>query len=125
MAWARTQPDVRGVALVGSRARGRARLGSDVDLVVVTEDPAARAADTAWFTDRAPRSRLIRSRAWGPLLERRFRLASGLHVEVGLVAPAWAAVPLDDGTRRVLTGGCRVLDDPQGLLAAAVQAADG
>ena len=122
-AWARTQPDVRGVALVGSHARGRARLGSDVDLVVLTDAPEARAADTTWFTGRVPRSRLIRAQAWGPLLERRFRLASGLHVEVGLVAPSWAAVPLDDGTRRVLAGGCRVLEDPDGLLVAVVEAA--
>ena len=119
VSWARAQPDVRGVALVGSYASGRPRLGSDVDLVVLTDDPEARAADTAWFTGRTPRSRLIRSQAWGPLLERRFRLTSGLHVEVGLVAPSWAAVPLDDGTRRVLAGGCRVLEDPHGLLVAA------
>ena len=123
VAWASTRPDVRGVAVVGSYARGRARLGSDLDLVVLTEALEARAGATAWFTERMPGSRLIRARAWGPLLERRFRLASGLHVEVGLVAPSWAAVPLDEGTRRVLAGGCRVLDDPDGLLAAAVEAA--
>jgi Nucleotidyltransferase domain len=36
VAWARRQPDIRGLALVGSWARGNARADSDVDLVVLT-----------------------------------------------------------------------------------------
>jgi Nucleotidyltransferase domain len=38
-AWARRRPDIRGLALVGSWARGSARTDSDVDLVVLTTDP--------------------------------------------------------------------------------------
>ena len=117
--WARTREDVEAVALVGSYARGRARMASDVDLVVLTPACARLAADTSWFLRLRPGSRLVRAATWGPLLERRFRLRSGLLVEVGLVAPSWADLPLDAGTRRVLGDGHRVLHDPRGTLARA------
>ena len=38
-AWAAKRPDIVAVVLVGSYARGRPGMGSDVDLVVVTTDP--------------------------------------------------------------------------------------
>jgi hypothetical protein len=34
---------------------------------------------------------------------------NGLEVEFGLTDPAWAALPLDEGTRQVIAGGMRVL----------------
>jgi predicted nucleotidyltransferase len=37
-AWARERPDVRGLALVGSRARGTGGAESDIDLVLLTRD---------------------------------------------------------------------------------------
>jgi uncharacterized protein len=38
--WALDRPDVRAVGMVGSWARGDARPDSDVDLVVLADDPA-------------------------------------------------------------------------------------
>ncbi|PPK98692.1 nucleotidyltransferase-like protein [Kineococcus xinjiangensis] len=122
VAWARDRGDVEAVALVGSYARGRAGMASDVDLTVLTPAFAELAADGEWFERLRPGSRLIRSAAWGPLLERRYRLRSGLQVEVGLVSSSWAQLPLDPGTRRVLGDGHRVLHDPRGLLARAGEA---
>ncbi len=69
-----------------------------------------------------PRARLIRDQLWGPLRERRVRLRSGLQVELGVVTPAWAALPLNPGTARVLGDGCRILHDPEGLLGEALAA---
>ncbi len=37
--WAKAKQQIRGVALVGSYARNQARPGSDIDLVLLTEDP--------------------------------------------------------------------------------------
>ncbi|WP_345713251.1 nucleotidyltransferase domain-containing protein [Kineococcus glutinatus] len=122
--WAQDQVDVHAVALVGSHARGRARMASDVDLVVLSPAFARLAADTTWFTRLRPGSRHVRSATWGPLLERRHRLRSGLLVELGLAAPEWAALPLDAGTHRVLRDGHRVLHDRHGLLARAAAALD-
>jgi hypothetical protein len=37
-------------------------------------------------------------------------------VELGIVPPSWAAIPLDPGTEKVLRDGCRILHDPERLL---------
>jgi len=115
-AWARSHDEVDAVALVGSYARGAARASSDVDVVVLSAAHAVLADDLAWFRRVRPGSALLRSATWGPVLERRFRLTSGLVVELGLAPPAWADLPLDAGTRRVLRDGYRILHDPRGLL---------
>jgi hypothetical protein len=89
-------------------------MASDVDLVVLSDTPDSL-EDAAWFRQLEPGARLIRSEVWGPVHERRFRLVSGLIVELGIGPSRWADVPLDEGTRRVLRDGHRVLYDT-GLL---------
>lgn len=89
-------------------------MASDVDLVVLSDSPESL-QDAAWFERLQPGARLIRSEAWGPVRERRFRLMSGLILELGVAPSSWADVPLDEGTRRVLSDGHRVLYDT-GLL---------
>ena len=123
MAWAERRPAVAAVVLVGSYARGGERMASDVDLVVLTSDPDGCSAGSGWFAGLRPGSRLVRQQSWGPVEEQRYRLRSGLLVEVGVAAPSWAAVPLDAGTRRVLADGHRVLHDPRGTAGRAGAAA--
>jgi hypothetical protein len=48
--WAARCDDVVGVALVGSHARGTARPNSDVDVVILAEDPRRYLDDTARVT---------------------------------------------------------------------------
>ena len=114
--WAAARPDVRAVGLAGSQARGTPRPDSDVDLVLLVDEP------RAYLGAGCPSGALeepvvdLRTRWWGPLLERRFRLPSGLEVELGFAPPEWAAVPVDAGTRRVVADGFVVLHDPSGLL---------
>ncbi len=121
--WAADRPDVVAVGLAGSWARGTARPDSDVDLVVLTRDRdgylgrdwvaglfGARVAD-------------LRTRRWGPLLERRLGLPGGLEVEVGFAPESWAGDPVDAGTARVVADGFVVVHDPSGLLTRLVGAA--
>jgi enamine deaminase RidA (YjgF/YER057c/UK114 family) len=123
--WARQQPDIRGLALVGSWARGSGRADSDVDLVVLTSHPDRYLADDGW-TAGLGAARVLRTQGWGALTERRLLLDGGLVLEVGIADPAWAATdPVDAGTRRVVSDGLRILHDPEGRLAAlAVAASD-
>jgi predicted nucleotidyltransferase len=114
--WAARQDDAAALALVGSYAYGKPRMSSDVDLVLVTTEPDRHTQGIDWILPMDPGARLIRDQTWGPLRERRVRLRSGLHVELGLVTPEWLSLPLDHGTAKVLGDGCRVLHDPQGLL---------
>jgi uncharacterized protein len=125
VAWARQQPDIRGLALVGSWARGSARADSDVDLVVLTSRPGRYLADDHW-TAALGDAEVVHTQAWGPLTERRLLVDGDLEVEVGITEPAWAATdPVDPGTRRVVTDGLRILHDPDGRLAALADAATG
>jgi peptide-methionine (R)-S-oxide reductase len=116
--WAAGRPDVVAVGLAGSQARGTARPDSDVDLVVVTRD---RDGYLGWAGPGAGWADL-RTRRWGPLLERRFRLPGGPVVEVGFVPESWAALPADPGTAGVVADGLLVLHDPSGLLTRLVEA---
>jgi predicted nucleotidyltransferase len=108
--WAVGESHVLAVALVGSYARSAERMGSDVDILILSDEP-DRLADAGWFQTLRPRARLIRLMEWGPVRERRLRLRSGLQVELNFAPPSWAAVPLDSGTRRVLRDGHRILYD--------------
>ena len=112
VSWARARPDVRGVALVGSWARGDAGPDSDLDVVLLTTSPEAYMDSTPW-----PDAELVETRDWGGLTERRLRLPSGLELELDIAPLAWASTdPLDEGTRRVVRDGMRILHDPDRLL---------
>lgn len=111
--WAEDRGDVVGVALVGSYARGTASHDSDVDLIILSETPADLCNDSwpARFGEILSSS----IEDYGAAKSRRIVYRSGLEVEFGIAAPTWASVPLDAGTKSVLTGGVKVLYDPREL----------
>jgi uncharacterized protein len=116
--WASSRHDVRGLALVGSWARGTAHMDSDVDLVLLACRVERYTEADDWIRDLGCET-MERTAAWGALMERRLCMPSGLEVELSFVPPYWAAVyPLDSGTRSVVEEGMRVLHDPDGLLRA-------
>lgn len=117
--WAVAQPDLHACLVVGSYAYGRPRMGSDVDLVILSDTPRAHLDELGYLTAITPRGRLIRSAQWGPMHERRVRLPSGLLVEFGIATPEWAALPVDPGTAKVIRDGCKILTD-DGLIADAL-----
>ncbi|TKK78544.1 GNAT family N-acetyltransferase [Kribbella jiaozuonensis] len=113
--WAESQPEIRGMAMVGSWARDAAKMTSDVDLVLLTDVPDKYLADDTWL-EAFGAVAVVRRQPWGPYLtEVRIARASGLEIELGVTATAWAGV--DPGTRRVVSDGIRILYDPEGVLA--------
>lgn len=114
--WAAERRDVRGLALVGSWARGTPTADSDVDVVLLTDSPSSYVDHDDWLA-HVGGARLLKTANWGAITERRFAMRSGLEVELGVGAPAWASVnPVDDGTRQVISDAMRILYDPEGLL---------
>ena len=118
--WAEERGDVVGVALVGSYARGTARPDSDVDLIILSE-ASADLCDGIW---PARFGEIVSSSIedYGEAKSRRIFYQNGLEVEFGIATPAWASVPLDAGTRKVLTDGVKVLYDPRHLFRTANEA---
>jgi uncharacterized protein len=120
--WAAGRHDIVGLLLVGSYARGAARPDSDVDLVLLTTDKTPYCDDIAW-ADELALGELVRAKEWGPITERRFAMASGLEVEIGIGPTDWAKTdPVDPGTRGVVTDGARPLHDPAGILVSLLSA---
>lgn len=102
--WARAQDDVVGAAVVGSWARDMARMDSDIDLVILTNQKARYVDDDHWVAlALAEPARIVRTQDWGPVTERRVRLSSGLEVEFGFVSPSWAATDPVDPAQRALS----------------------
>ena len=113
--WAKRRPGVVAVGLAGSWARGEARMDSDVDIALVTEDLEPYLAGHEWIRELGG-VRIVQSRRWGPMMERRFVTPSGLEVEMGVGLPSWLD-PADEGVRRTVEDGVSVVYDPGGVLA--------
>jgi predicted nucleotidyltransferase len=108
VAWAREQPDLVAVALVGSYARGTAGPRSDVDLVLLLRDPAPYLANTSWVSQFGDPIRMARE-DWGKVTSLRVFYADGLEVEYGLTDHSWGSDPRDEGDASVIRAGCAVL----------------
>jgi hypothetical protein len=120
--WARARPDVRGVALVGSHARGTARPDSDIDVAMLTATRAALRADKSWIDAIEWSITGAQLANWGDedygvVWSRHVTLGSGTEVEISVTPVSWAAnTPPDADIRRVISDGCRVFYDPDGML---------
>jgi predicted nucleotidyltransferase len=113
--WASSQPDIRGVALVGSYARNAATESSDVDLVILATDPQSYLQDQTWVRQFGEPTRL-QTEVYGSLTSIRAWYPDGGEIEYGITDETWAAVPLDEGTRQVITSGMRVLFEREPIL---------
>jgi predicted nucleotidyltransferase len=113
--WASEQTDVLAVALVGSHARNAAREDSDVDLVIITDDPQKYLAHPEW-TESFGIVAKQQIEDYGMLTSLRVWYESGLEIEYGFTTRAWAGIPLDKGTREVIEGGMRILFERVALL---------
>lgn len=113
--WASDQSDVQAIALVGSYARGAAREDSDIDLVILTNQPAKYLDDIQW-TERFGSVDKHQTEDYGKLISFRVWYLNGPEVEYGITTPDWAATPLDPGTREVILGGMIVLFEREILL---------
>jgi predicted nucleotidyltransferase len=115
IAWASNQSDVYAIALVGSYARSAAKDDSDIDLVVLTDQPQRYLDELAWI-ERFGAVEKQQFEDYGKLTSVRVWYQNGYEVEYGITTPDWAATPLDPGTRQVILGGMIVLCERGSLL---------
>ena len=114
--WAKSEPHISGIALVGSHARGTATADSDIDLILLCMPSNTLVSDPGW-TQRFGVVDTCHREEWGRITVLRVRYTDGMEVEFGLTSPAWAALPADAGTKRVVSNGMRILWDCDGALA--------
>ena len=129
-AWAAAREDVRAAFLLGSHARTEAPADewSDVDVVLLADDPVRLVEDPSWLaTFGEPELTFVEQTAVGGERERRVLYADGTEVDFAVFpASVAAALAADPGGAAAVARGYRILHDEIGLadLLAAATAAD-
>ncbi len=109
------QSDVEGMAIVGSYARGAQQPDSDIDAAIFCHNPAKYLNDQSWL-NRFGEVTEVRRERWGPVQTVRAFFSNALEVEFNFSTLAWAEIPVDPGTYRVVSDGFEILYDPTGDL---------
>ena len=85
--WASDQVDVQGIALVGSYARGTAREDSDIDLVILTDQPGKYLGELRWI-ERFGTVEKHQTEDYGKLISLRVWYQNGVEAEFGITVPS-------------------------------------
>ena len=125
--WASGRPDVRALAVAGSWARGTARADSDLDLLILANEPACYRTDQSWLRELKLPSpyRVVFNRVadYGAAWSCHVLLEPHAKLELTFCEVSWASTsPIDEGTRRVVTDGLRVICDTDGHLSRLISA---
>jgi predicted nucleotidyltransferase len=106
--WAKNEPGLLALALVGSHARGEAVAESDVDLILLFTNPEAYLKTREWVHEFGKPVEIIKE-DWGKVTSLRVTYANGLEVEYGLSGFEWGSDPKDEGDAQVIRDGLIVL----------------
>ncbi len=106
--WAKTEPDLMALALVGSHARVEASPESDVDLILLLRKPKEYLKDRNWISEFGEPNHIIQEN-WGKVTSLRVLYADGLEIEYGLSNLDWGSDPSDEGDAHVIVNGLIVL----------------
>jgi aminoglycoside 6-adenylyltransferase len=113
--WAREREDVRGAFVVGSRARADAPADrwSDLDVVLLVDEPGRLEEDASWVEEfGAPVLTFLEPTGIGDKVERRVLYESGEDVDFPMLeAGSWRELLARPEARLVLARGHRMLHD--------------
>lgn len=114
--WSKNHEQILVMALVGSYARGEAKPDSDVDLVIITNQPEKFLKDDSWIKEFGE----VKKQAdedYQLAQGKRVFYKNGIEAEYGITTLEWAKTdPVYSGTKRVITDGAKILYDKNGLL---------
>lgn len=108
--WAESNKEILSVILVGSYARGTQINESDVDLCIVTTNK-SEMLKTQAFIEQFGKISKTQTEYYGACTSVRVWYKDGKEIEFGIVEPSWIEKPLDEGTRKVLADGYKVIID--------------
>ena len=110
-AWAKKDNTIFGIALVGSYARNQAKDDSDIDLIILTNKHEKYLMDYEWLKNFGRILNVVKAE-YGAVTSLHVTYQSGYKVEFGVALPSWASIPVDQGTKEVITDGIVILYDP-------------
>ena len=108
--WAHKNNDLNSLLLVGSYARNEVHQDSDIDLVLIFNDPKKYINNLDWIKEFGEIER-YEIEYWGRVTSIRAWYKSGIEVEFGITSAEWAETPVDSGTFRVVSDGSKILVD--------------
>lgn len=108
--WALGNNDIESMIIVGSYARGTNKDTSDLDIVLVTTNK-CKMVETQEFTKHFGDVEKKQTEYYGECTSIRVWYKSGQEIEFGIVESSWIAVPLDSGTKNVLSDGYKIVVD--------------
>ena len=109
------------VGLCGSYARGNAKADSDIDLSILVNDK-LKFKSTSWietfdFDKINERLDFFEDKEYGRVWSRHVFLKSKIEIEFSFANISWADTEnLDEGTRKVVSDGFKIIYDPQFIL---------
>ncbi len=120
--FARSNDQILALGLCGSHARGKARPDSDIDLSILVEDQQLfKKIDWIAQVDFGKINEKIaslRDEVYGVVWSRHVLLTSQTEIEFSFADKSWADTDnLDEGTRKVVNDGYKILYDPHQILA--------
>jgi predicted nucleotidyltransferase len=113
--WASSQPDILATALLGSYARNEATGTADVDLVIIAREPKTYLHDTRWARHFGTISRQ-QIESYGKVTSLRVWYSGSHEVEYGFTDERWSGLPLDEGTKKVISDGMQILSERGSIL---------
>lgn len=120
-AWVQAHSDLKSLGLVGSWARGDGRPDSDLDLLIIADDPTIYRFSRGW-PYRLPLPEMFRvlsykDVAYGTVWSRHLSLQPKAELELTFCTVGWASTdPIDNGTRHIVVSGFQVIVDKEGHL---------
>ena len=108
--WAHKNNDLDSLLLVGSYASNKAHQDSDIDLVLIFNDPKKYVNNLDWIKEFSEIER-HEIEYWGRVTSIRTWYKNGIEVEFGITSAEWAEIPVDSGTFRVVSDGSKILVD--------------
>ena len=114
------------VGLCGSYARGNAKADSDIDLSILVNDK-LKFKSTSWietfdFDKINERLDFFEDKEYGRVWSRHVFLKSKIEIEFSFANISWADTEnLDEGTRKVVSDGFKIIYDPQLILTKLVE----
>ena len=103
-------PHIESIIIVGSYANGTYRQDSDIDVVIITSNKSEMVAKPNFVQEFGDVYKK-QTEFYGACTSIRAWYKDEREIEFGLVDPSWIKRPLDDGTKKILQNGYKIIFD--------------